>query len=318
MGNICQCSLGKSNTQQNSCPDLMQIASRIIIAPKFKADGTRQEFATTAAVTKAALQALFDAVDIDDRLFPVMELKNVVDIAADSSFQEFTDKSKVKIEDGKRNFEGFIINQGAKYLKKLESWACQLDGWGIYIIDKNENFVYITDIDTELKVRPILVDVNSFEAKLVKATDTTVEMIKISFDFHQSQHDKYLRYIAAEDLDFSGLDTADVYALYDTVGVGASVGIAHTSMSMTITTDYGLPVKGLLITDFYDTIGGTASKLWNVTTGLAVAIVSVTEYPDGIYTFTFAAQSAGNVMRCTPVKSHYDFAGVISEATTLT
>ena len=67
MGNICDCSTGKLNTAPNSCPDLLQITKRIILVPKYKADGTVNEFANVAAVTKDALQAKFDENDIDDR-----------------------------------------------------------------------------------------------------------------------------------------------------------------------------------------------------------------------------------------------------------
>ena len=307
MGNICDCLAGKQNTAPNSCPDLMQIAKRLIIVPKYKADGTINELANVAAVTKAALQAKFDAADIDDRWFPLGEFVNVEDTKAESVFEEFTDKTKVRIDEGKRNFVGYVTNQGSIYLKKLKSWACQ--EFGVYIIDKNSNFVYATDAATELKVKPIAVDQNSFEAILVKATDTTVEKIKIAFDFFHTELDEYLRYIASGDLDFNGLDTADVYGLYTVTGVGASIGVAHTSMSMDMHTDYGLPVKNLLITDF---------ALYNTTTSLAVTIVTIAESPDGKYTFTFAAQSAGNVMRCTPTKAKFDFAAVVAVATTLT
>jgi len=315
MSNICQCTLGKENTQQNSCPELAQIAARIIIVPKFKADGTVNEITNVAGITKAALQAKFDANDIDDRWFPLSEFKNVEEVKADTIYEEFTDKSQVAIDEGKRSFTAYIINQGSILLGKLKSWGCQ--EFGIYVIDKNGNFIYTTDSSTLLKVQPIAVDQNSWQATLIKATGTTVAKIKISFNFAQNMQDEYLRTRAAEDLDFDGLNTADVYALYTCSGVGASVGVAHTSMSMAITTDYGLPVKGLLITDFFDTHGGTHSKLYNTSTSAAVSIVSVTESPDGTYTFTFAAQSAGNVMRCTPDKSRYDFAAVVSVATTL-
>ena len=81
-----------------------------------------------------------------------------------------------------------------KYLQKIKSWGCQ--EFGVYIIDKNSNFRYKTDKATELKVQPIAVDQNSFEAKLVLATDTTSEMIMVSFDFASYELDEYIRYIA--------------------------------------------------------------------------------------------------------------------------
>ena len=301
--NICKCSLGKQNTQGNSCPDLMQIAKRLIIVPKFKADGTVNEFANIAAVTKTALQAKFDAAEIDDRWFPLSELKNVEDLRGDTVFEEFTDRSKVKVDENKRNFVGHIINQGSILFDKIKAWGCQ--EFGVYIIDKNSNFVYNTD-STLIKVQPIAVDANSWDIKLVKATDTEVEKIMISFDFAQNMRDENLRYLAAEDLDFDGLDTGDVYALYDVNGVVSA--ISTTGFTMTLTTDYGLPVKNLLITDF---------AVYNTTTAAAVTIVTMTETADGVYAFTFTAQTQSDVLQLTPTKSRYDFADVVSIAITI-
>jgi len=313
MSNQCSCTLGKLNTQQNSCPSIAQIAKRLIIVPKFKADGTVNEITNVAGVTKAALQAKFDANDIDDRWFPLSELKNVVEEKADTVNEEFTDKSLVPIDEGKRSFTGAIINQGSKLLEKLESWACQ--EFGVYVIDKNSNFIYITDSATKLKVQPIAVDQNSWRIKYIKATDTTVAKLEIKFDFAMNMQDKYLREIASEDLDFDGLNTADVYALYTCSGVVS--GLSTTGCTMTITTDYGLPVKNLLITDFFDTHGGTNSKLYNVTDSAAVTIATFAETADGVYAFTFIAQTPADVLRCTPDKSHYDFAGVVSATITI-
>jgi len=313
MGNICDCSSGKLNTAPNTCPDLLQIAKRLIIVPKYNAAGAVNEIANVAGVTKAALQAKFDANDIDDRWFPLAEFVNVEDTKADSTYEEFTDKTKARIDEGKRSFVGYVTNQGSKYLEKLKSWGCQ--EFGVYIIDKNSNFAYKTDKATKLKVQPIAVDQNSFEAVLVKATDTTVEKIKISFDFAHYELDEYIRYIAYEDLDFDGLDTADVYGLYTASGTASA--ISTTGCTMTIVTDYGLPVKGLLITDFFDTHGGTHSNLYNVTDSAAVSILTLTETADGVYAFTFAAETSTDVLRCTPDKAKYDFAAVVSVVITI-
>ena len=314
MSNLCQCTLGKENTQGNTCPDLSQIAARIIIVPKYNAAGAVNEIANVAGITKSALQAKFDANDIDDRWFPLTEFKNVVEAKADSIFQEFTDRTKVLIDEGKRNFEGHIISQGSILLGKLKSWACQ--EFGIYVIDKNSNFIYQTDTTTGLKVQPIPVDSESWTATLVKATDTTVAMIKISFDFSMIARDEQLRTRAYEDLNFDGLDTADVYALYTVNGVTSS--LLATSITLTLTTDYGLPVKNLLAPDFYSAHGvGTGSELWRTSgTPAAFAITGFAETSDGVYKIDFVTQT-GATVRITPDKAKYDFAEVVSLATTL-
>jgi len=147
------------------------------------------------------------------------------------------------------------------------------------------------------------------------ATDTTAEMIMVSFDFASYELDEYIRYIAYEDLDFDGLNTSDVYGLYTVTGT--ATGISTTGVTITLTTDYGLPVKNLLITDFFDAHGGTHSNLYNVTDSAAVPILTFAETSDGVYAMTFAAQTSADVLRCTPDKSKYDFSAVTSVAITI-
>jgi len=311
MSNPCDCTSGKQNTQPNSCPDIKKILKRIIIVPKFNAAGTVNEIANVAGITKTALQAKFDANDIDDRWFPLPEFLNVENVRSETIFQEFNDKSKAKIDEGKRSFTGFVINQGGLFLEKLKSWACQQDGFGIYGIDKDSNFHYKTDKATKLKVQPMEIDPTSWECVEVDATDTTVGMIKVTFDFKLSMYDEYRRAIAYEDLDFDGLDTADVYALYTVNGTASS--ILKTGFTLTLVTDYGLPVKNLLITDFFTAHGGTHSNHWNVTDLAAVPILSFSESSDGVYAFTFASLAVKTI-RVTPDKARYDFAAVTTVA----
>ena len=70
-----------------------------------------------------------------------------------------------------------------------------------------------------------------------------------------------------------------------------------------------------MITDFFDSFGGTDSNLYNVTDAVSVAILTFSETADGVYAFTFAAQTSADVLRATPVKSKYDFTG--ATATTI-
>ena len=79
----------------------------------------------------------------------------------------------------------------------------------------------------------------------------------------------------------------DVNAVYSS--------ISTTGFVMATTSDYGdvktpLVVKGLLLADF---------SLYNNTAAASVVITSVTESPDGTYTFVIPAQTSADVMTLT-------------------
>ncbi len=308
MANECICGQSLTDLGISSCPDAMQNAKRLIFVPEFDNSGDKNEFANVAAVTKTALQAKFDAASELDRYYPSPLLENVEDVRAETVFQEFNSGLKSKVRNGIRTFTGYVTApNGASsiWLEKIKSWFCNASG--IYIIDKNSNFIYATDLTTKLKVQPIMIERGSFDAQLVKATDAEVQMIMITFDIRENMDDGLLRYIPAEDLDFDGLSDADVYALLDVVNTYS--GIAQTTVTMTMTTDqYGLPVTGLVIGDF---------ALYNNTGAAAVIPSSVTESADGVYDIVFPSQTVGHVIQPTVTKSRYDFEAVNSTTFTI-
>ena len=118
-----------------------------------------------------------------------------------------------------------------------------------------------------------MVDQESFSAELVKKTDAEPVMVKITFDFRETEKDSLIRAIDADDLDFDGLSSADVYGLYDAFHVVSSV--STTGFTSTITEEtYKFAIEGLVAGDF---------SLYNDTTASSVAITSVTESADGVY-----------------------------------
>jgi len=300
--NPCSCDAGKQNVQASRCKNLEQIARRLIIVPEFKADGTKYEFATVATVTSANMISAINAADIDNRIFPIAKMEQVEEMRAESMVQEFNSGNLAKIDDGKREFTGLIPYGDPILLKKLKSWSCQK--FGVYIVDKNGNFVYYTDKTTELKVQPLLVDENSLDVIYMTAKDNEVAGIQIKFKFRASMDDSYRRIIEATDLDFDALE--DIYSLFDVTSVNSAIG--QTSFTATLKDQYGLPVYGLAIGDF---------ALYNVTDAGAVTITGLTESSNGVYVFTFASQTLSDVLRLTPTKNGYDFSLVVANTITV-
>lgn len=302
MSNPCTCDSGKMNTQISKCKNLEQIARRLIIVPEFKNDGTKYEWANEAAITIANLTSAMNASDIDDRIFPLEKMEQVEEMRAESDVQEFNSGNLAKIDDGKREFTGFIPYADTIYLKKLKSWGCQK--FGVIIVDKVGNFIYNTDKSTELKVQPILVDENSLDIIYMTAKDKEVPGIQIKFKFRTSVKDEYRRVIESDDLDFDALE--DLYSLYDVSAVYSS--ISTTGFTATLTDEYGLPVQGLVKADF---------TLYNVTDAGSITITSTTESSAGVYVFVIPTQTSADVLRLTPSQNGYDFANVVSSLITI-
>lgn len=292
------------NSRQDACPSVMDIAKRLILVPEVDASGAVNKFATAGDVDKAALQAKFDDADKYNRFYPIDVLENVEDIRADAEFFEFNSGKKAKIKDGTRTFTGFIPFQAGEYMGKLEDWSC--NKFGVYIIDKAGNFVYGTDESTKLEVLPIMVDEASFSVELMKKTDAEPVMIKITFDFRESEKDALLRLIKESDLDFDGLSEVDVYGLYDAKHVVSD--ISQTGFTSTISEAiYGFAIENLVPADF---------SLYNVTDSAPVTIIGAPESSEGVYDFTFASQDVSDVLRLSLTKSGYDDS--LIEAATIT
>lgn len=291
----CSCTAGKQNTQASKCNDLSKILRRLILVPEFDNAGAKNEIANVAGVTKSALQAKFDASDIDNRYFPLAKMENVENTRSETVYRTYNSGNKSKVEDGLRTFTGIIPFGDAILLGKIRSWGCQK--LGFYGVDKSGNFRYVTDSATKTKVQPILIDENSFDVQLVEATDKEEQYIMIKFDYRRSVDDALLRTIPADELDFDALE--DIYALLD-------ANVVYTSSSVngvvaTLTDDYGLPITGLVATDL---------TLHNVTDNATVDKTMV-ETSNGVYEITYtSAQTVADVITATFVKSGYDFAKV--------
>ena len=148
---------------------------------------------------------------------------------------------------------------------------------------------------------PIRCDKNSWEAKLVKATDTTQQKVALAFDIHPDERDEQLRYFAETEYTCNFADAVGLLDIFSTnTSVGATISV------LDLYTRFGTakvkePMKGLLAADL---------AIYNVTDSLAVAVVSLTEAPDGTYTITYAAQTVTDVLRFTFTKDGFDFTAV--------
>lgn len=286
------CNSTFANLGNQDCITKLGTPRRIIIVPLTDSDGDVNEFATVAAVTKAALQAKFDASDIKDRFFPTAELANV---------EQQSEEAKVETDDygidyfirhGVKSFKAMIWGAFYQYLERLSKYN-YLGNLGVIIIDNKGNLIYKTDAATKLKVQPI--PIKSFYVTDVDAKADSVFKGSLQFKYDLEADDRYLiRYIDAADLNFDGLSTTDVYSLYDvTLDVTAATQTGAT-ITCYIDGDSSQGVTGLVKAD-----------LTLVVNGAGVSVTTLTDNGNGTYTAAWTANTGTATLTAT--KSKYAF-----------
>ena len=288
----CKCDSGLSNTGKPNCVTIQSVTSKLILVPLKANDGTKNSLDLTTTFTEATFTALANQADASKRWFPLPQFENVELAKADSTFEEAPSGRKVFIKQGKRSFAGQLWNETPQLLGKIQDNRCV--DFGVYIVDVNGNLVG-TKIGT--KLYPIPVDNESFEAKLMFATDSATQKIMVGFDFYRLFDESTMWLLTPN-------DTTD---LYDFNNIDGLLDVELTKVSASTTTlvlngnlsygtgKSGIAVKGLLLADF---------SLKNTATGATITLTSVTAV-DNVYTLNFSAQTASLPVTASVAKTGY-------------
>ena len=288
----CKCDSGLSNTGRPNCVTIQSVTSKLILVPLKANDGTKNSLDLTTTFTEATFTALANQADASKRWFPLPQFENVELAKADSTFEEAPSGRKVFIKQGKRSFAGQLWNETPQLLGKIQDNRCV--DFGVYIVDVNGNLVGSKVGD---KLYPIPVDNESFEAKLMFATDAATQKIMVGFDFYRLFDESTMWLLTPN-------DTTD---LYDFNNIDGLLDVELTKVSASTTTlvlngnlsygtgKSGIAVKGLLLADF---------SLKNTATGATITLTSVTAV-DNVYTLNFSAQTASLPVTASVAKTGY-------------
>lgn len=306
-----------------ACTPLINVTKKILLQPVFNNDGERNYIDLEDDVDAAMFTALINNPDNSVRLFPLPELKDVKDTRNDPVLQKFADDSTIFIRDGVRTFEGMIVGRNASPVLKGKIESARCGEIGVYLVDRLGNLIGIVS-DDKTKLYPIRLDSESIAALFVSATDTTIQAIKIMFNFHPDEQDACIGMITATELGdakpllFKGL--IDVTATFS--------AISTAGFTIELKTDYGtaltpVRVEGLVKTDFVSSVGGATGNVYrsNNTPGNE-AIDTVTEKTGedaGIYDIVLDdAATAGDILVVKPLLNGYDFSLVVASPVTIT
>lgn len=311
----CTCEdLTLGNTGRSGCEALFNVMYSAYYMNTYASDGTRNHIDLTTPLTQAILDQKINEADPTKRWYPLGKLEEVGGERTDNVFDESSSGSRSFVKNGTRTVTAIIKNQTATFMGELETARCSKIA--MFFIDKAGR-VRGMGVDSEpKKLFPVMIEDQSFATKLMLADEENVEKIEISFQYDQREQDSSLRVIDGSSI------TADLLGANGLFGIDVSYSNISTSgFDFTLTTKYGnyanlIKDKGLLISELFDVAGGTGSSLYNITTSSALPILTLTEN-DGVYTVTFAAQTANDVIRLTPVRNGRNYSKVTSNPVTL-
>jgi hypothetical protein len=291
---MCDCSASYANTGLPDCKTLMAVAKRMILVPTYDSTGVRNKIAAGDVLNAAYFTALINQADKTKRWYPLPEIVNVEDSRSEPVMETLADGKKIFVNDGPRAFKALMIKQPAQFKAKLDQWRCL--GVSAFFVDKEGNLIGSTD-GTDFY--PIIIDNDTLFANLIKTTDTTTQKIELSFEFGSTEDDGDLRIITETE---AGTNLLLLEGLLD-VNMSAAASISTTTFKTTLTFDYGTfktpdKLTGMVAADF---------ALYNVTDSASVSISTCVESPDGTYTFTYSAQTSGDVLRLTPSVNGFEF-----------
>lgn len=286
----CKCDSGLSNTGTPNCQTLQSVTSKLILVPLQDSTGARNFLDLTTALTSTTFNALVNQVDATKRWFPLPVFENVELAKADSTFEEAPSGKKVFIKQGKRSFSGELWSETPQLLGKIQDNRCV--EFGVYIVDVTGNLVGSKE---GTKLYPIPVDNQSFDAKMMFATDSAVQKIMIGFDFYRLFDESTLWMVTATEAstDFNALE-----GLLDVVLVKTSG--TTTALTLTATLDYGTALNPIKVLG----LSSIAFTLTNATTGVAISITGVTAIGNS-YALAFSAQTAGLAVNVSVKKDGY-------------
>lgn len=304
MAKTCACESGLSNTGV-ACSPIMQVAQKLIFNNRYDNNGSVNEIDIQLPMDQGFFEALVNDVNKTERWYPTPNLKSVTDERGEPMMESFPDGSMSFIQDGTRGFIGFItgIHANQKLVGKLNAIRCQ--NMQVYIVDKNGNLIGIEK--TKNMLAGIRIDSDSFNARLIKGTDTTTQKVEIKFNFHVDENDEDLVMVTASEMQYSISDLSGLLDITTTL-----TGISTTGLTVTLETEYGTilnPVmdEGLDASNFISSVTSASSRFRNVTDAADVTITSV-EIAPGVYNITFnTAQGAGETMVCKPKKNGREY-----------
>ena len=292
---FCGCSSTLGGTGVPNKQRVVSSGVGLIAVPLKADDGTLNQILTGDVINQAYVDAKVNEEDESKRWYPIgkIDFRNQEDTRADPITETFSDGSSAITQQGVRTYLGWLVDYAPAYIEQLNGLRCR--DFGLFTI--SECFDLTGSISQDgAALNPIKVNKSSWEPRYVKGTPTVSAKIQLAFEFSQLEKDEYLRVISGDEI------TADLQNLEGLLPLAATIsGQATTGFVADLKVDFDIfldaskeVVPGWVTADF---------AVLNKTTNLPVVITSVTESPEGTYTFVIPAQSPSDVLQLTNLKT---------------
>lgn len=291
----CKCDVGLGNTGLPNCQPIASVAKKLIVVPTYADSGSKNGILLTDTLDQAYWDARVNDIDLSKRWFPLPVMENITHERAESIVETAGSGKLAFIREGVKSFSGEMWKQSPVFVSKLNEARCT--SISIFIIDNDGNLIGSCP-EEDGYLYPIQIDKDSWDARTVEATDSTVQKVALSFNWSDDEKDGDIRMVTSDE--YAG-NLLGLKGLLDIYGVDATANATTDALVITLQTVYGskanpIKVKGLVLADF--------SILRN---GAAIVADSVTE-ANGVYTFDFSTADliASDSIYVSVVKNGYD------------
>ena len=288
----CNCDSGLFNMQSAECLIRPGITRKFIFVEYTKADGTVNGIDLSQPFGEVEIDALLNQADKKLRWYLTDTASNFVTERADPN-TETIDNVNYITSQGTRTMTADFLASCTDLAKKIDSNNC-ID-MGVYLVDEDNGITGILNRDGFLD--PIRLEKNAF-GKVIFPNETTIFKVMFSSTWQKTVKDGDLRVLTFED---HQTDMLNKRGLIDVMASGAaSIDATSAAISFNFCNGKakGSPFVGLVAGDF---------SIDDVTAGGSVSVATAVETPDGTYTLTFLAQSAGDEGTITATKTGYEF-----------
>lgn len=261
----------------------------------------------TDTIDDTFLSGLINNSDESERLFMTPEIILESDERGDP-VTETLGRIDTIVADGLRDVSFFIVDGASPAMKKaLDGFSCK--DMTVYTFTETSQIGGNGKNATTLVGRRIAA--KTLHAKWMPKTETTVAKIMVTFTLAVSESDADIAFIpytpTLTGVGRMTVDPLDYDGLIDT-NIGAASGIAVEAFVTEINFNTGAhghlqPFQGGVLADFtLEEISPTPAP---------IVITSVTESPDGTYSFVMPTATSGDLLRLTGSKDGYSFNNTI-------
>ena len=290
----CGCSDNLNNTGVPKGNKIFGTAVALLMQETYDNTGALNTIDLTSAI-KAQILADLNEKDPAKRLFPIIDIDGIEPAQEGAQFETRPNGVRIKTREGINSLTIHFATEASHQLFRQVANVCK--HVSIYLIDECGNLQGVK-VGNSLRGRRI--NFKSYNAEIEPKTFTEAQKIAINFDWYSRNELLNLWMLTADEI---GGDLTTVKGQIDVL-VNPSAASA-TDLTITPTFNYGtalalVPVLGLTTGEI---------EVFNVTTGLAVTVATVTFVPaTNSYTVAYASGvTANDVLRVTVYKAVTEF-----------